>query len=54
MIKDFVKKAAKTWFDHASGKDLSQPKIYMSVKSTISVNFRSVWIMRLNTGELTY
>jgi hypothetical protein len=54
MIKEFVKKAAKTWFDHASGKDLSNPKIYMSVKSTLTANFRSVWIIRLNTGELTY
>ena len=54
MIKDFVKKAARTWFDHATGKDLSNPKIYMSVKTRIAANFRTVWIIRLSTGELTY
>jgi len=54
MMKEFVKKAAKTWFDHATGKDLSNPKIYISVKNWIAANFRSAWVIRLSTGELTY
>lgn len=54
MVKDFVKNASKTWFDHATGKDLSNPRIYMSVKSRLAANFRSVWVIRMQTGELTY
>lgn len=54
MLKDFAKKAAKTWFDHAAGKDLADPKIYTSVKTVITANYRSVWVVRLQTGELTY
>jgi hypothetical protein len=54
MIKDFVKQASKTWFDHATGKDLSNPRIYMSVKNRIAANFRSTWVIRMRTGELTY
>lgn len=54
MLKDFAKKAAKTWFDHATGKDLQDPKIYNAVKVSLTANFRSVWAIRLQTGELTY
>ena len=54
MLKDFAKKAAKTWFDHATGKDLENPKIYNAVKVAITANFRSVWVIRLQTGELTF
>jgi hypothetical protein len=54
MMKNFVKQAAKNWFDHATGKDLSNPKIYDSVRVMLSSNFRSVWAIRMQTGELTY
>jgi hypothetical protein len=54
MLKSFVKAAAKNWFDHATGKDLSDPKIYVSVRAMISANFRSPWSLRMITGELTY
>ena len=54
MLKDFVKKAARTWWDHATGKDLDDPKIYTAVKAALTSNFRSVWVIRLQTGELTY
>jgi hypothetical protein len=54
MLKDFVKKAAKTWWDHATGKDLADPKIYNAVKVALTANFRSIWNIRMQTGELTY
>jgi hypothetical protein len=54
MIKDFVKQAAKNWFDHAAGKDLSNPKIYDSVRVMISNNFSTTWGIRMNGGDLTY
>jgi hypothetical protein len=54
MLKDFAKKAAKTWFDHATGKDLADPKIYNAVKVTLTSHFRSVWSMRLQGAGLTY
>jgi len=53
-VKEFAKKAAKHWFDHASGKDLANPRIYSSVRVMISNNFGSVWAIRMQTGELTY
>jgi hypothetical protein len=54
MIKRFVEAAAKNWWDHATGKDLTDPKIYVSVRAMISANFRSTWTIRMITGELTY
>src|SRR6266700_1839839 len=46
MIKDFAKKAAKNWFDHATGRDLSKPHIYHNVRVMITANFRETWQMR--------
>ena len=57
MMKDFVKKAAKNWFDHATGNDLSKPKIYQSVRTMIISRYggtHGVWAMRMHGMELTY
>jgi hypothetical protein len=54
MIQDFVKAAARNWFTHARGEDFAHPKIYESIRVTIAVNFKSVWAIRVQTGELTY
>jgi hypothetical protein len=54
MAKSFAKKAAKQWFDHATGEDLTNPRIYAAVRGMISANFQSVWAIRMQTGELTY
>jgi len=54
MVKAFAKAAAKHWFKHATRKDLEDPQIYESVRRKIAVNFRSVWRIRIETGELTY
>jgi hypothetical protein len=50
----FVKRAARNWFRHATQQELADPKIYESVRRVIAVNFRSVWNIRLQTGELTW
>lgn len=54
MVKSFAKAAAKHWFKHATQKDLMNPQIYENVRLTISRNFRSVWKIREQTGELIY
>jgi hypothetical protein len=54
VAKSLAKQALTNWFRHATGKDLQDPQIYESVRRTISRNFRSVWAIRLSTGELTY
>jgi hypothetical protein len=54
MVKSFAKAAAKHWFEHATNKDLENPKIYESIRYQLAANFRSVWQIRLLTGELTY
>lgn len=41
VIKCFGKKAVKHWFDSATAKDLSDVKIYESVRRVISRNFKS-------------
>ena len=54
MIKEFLKQATKHWFEHATSQDLKDPKIYESVRVTLARNFRTVWNIRMATGELTY
>jgi hypothetical protein len=54
LAKALCKQALKDWFRHATGKDFTDPKIYESVRRTIRRNFRSVWVIRINSGELTY
>jgi hypothetical protein len=54
LVKDFAKKAAKNWFDHAAGKDLSNPKIYRMVLNQIQASFGSVWQMRMQGLDLDY
>jgi hypothetical protein len=54
MIKEFAKNAAKNWFDHATGKDVSDPKIYNNVRLMINSNFGSVWQIRMGGGGLTF
>jgi hypothetical protein len=54
MVKDFMKQAARNWFDHATGKDFSNPKIYDSVRVMICNNFSTVWAIRMQGGDLTY
>lgn len=44
-LKKFGKKAATHWFKHARATDLTQIKIYESVRSTINRNFRKHFIM---------
>ena len=54
IAKAMVQRAAKNWFQHATGKDLSNPQIYEAVHKTISWKQRSIWEIRRQTGELTY
>ena len=51
IIKDLLKYAAQSWFRHATGRDISDPKIYESVRVTIVRNFRSVWSLRAQSGD---
>jgi len=53
-VEAFAKKAAKNWFVHATGKDLSNPKICISIRGQITSNFQSVWQIRMNGLDLTY
>jgi hypothetical protein len=54
MAKEFVKKALKAWWKHATDKDLENPQIYEYVRVQLSSNFSQVWKIREQTGELTY
>ena len=54
VAKSLCRQAARTWFRHVTGEDLRDPQIYESVRSQLARNFRSAWIIRMQTGELTY
>jgi hypothetical protein len=54
LAKNFVKYGLNIWFRHLTGKDFTDPKIYMTVRNQLALNFRSTWEIRLQTGELTY
>lgn len=54
MAKEFAKKAAKHWFDHATGMDLDKPEIYAAIRGQLIASFRSVWKIRMDGGGLTY
>jgi len=54
LAKDLVKFGSVTWYRHLSGKDFSDPKIYLSVRNTIQYQWGSVWAIRLQTGDSTY
>jgi hypothetical protein len=54
LAKDLVKYGSVTWYRHLSGKDFSDPKIYLSVRNTIQYQWGSVWDIRLQTDQLTY
>jgi hypothetical protein len=51
LAVDFVAKAAKHWFRHATGKDLEQPKIYENIRSMIIGTTRADWIARVDGYE---
>jgi hypothetical protein len=54
VAKSLCRQAAKNWFRHATGDDLRNPEIYEGVRSQLARNFRSVWMIRMQTGDLTY
>jgi hypothetical protein len=54
IAKAFAKRAARDWFDHATGKDMENPSIYNSVRSEIARNWRAIWGMREQGLGLTY
>ncbi len=54
MTREFLKRVAEHWFEHATKDNLRDPKIYESVRVTLQANARSVWKIREATGEMTY
>ncbi len=54
-VKSIMKKLAKeAWTQFKKPRDKDNPKIYNSVKDTITRNWRSVWHIRTQTGELDF
>jgi hypothetical protein len=54
LAKQLVKCAMVNWFQHATGEDFRNPKLYIMAVDQLRLNFRSVWTIRLQTDELTY
>jgi hypothetical protein len=54
VASSLCRQAARNWFHHVSGEALRNPQIYESVRVQLARNFRSVWVLRMATGELTY
>lgn len=51
LVKTFAKKAAKHWFKHLGSKSIEKADIYKAVQMTISLNFKSVFEIRIQTGD---
>ena len=51
ILAKLALKAAKDWFSRGNAPDLKNPKIYQSVKDSLTRNWRSVWKIRIETGE---
>lgn len=54
VVMKLVRQAAEHWFQHATGKDLKDPKIYENVRASLARNFKSVWKLREESGDLIY
>lgn len=54
LLKEFIKAAAKHWWNHATEADLMDAKLYLMVVNQLRRNFRSTWLIREQTGELIY
>jgi hypothetical protein len=54
VIWKLAKYAFKSWWKHAKGDDLKNPKIYKMVRNELTVRYKSIWGIRLNTGDLDY
>ena len=54
LLKEFIKEAAKHWWKHAKQTDLREAKLYMVVVNQLRRNFRSIWAIREQTGDLSY
>jgi hypothetical protein len=54
MTKEFLKKVAEHWFEHATKDNLRDPKIYENVRVRLQSVARSAWKIREQTGALTY
>jgi hypothetical protein len=54
IVKDFTKTAAPHWFRYAAPKNLENPLIYENVRLTFAQNFRNVWKVREQIGEIIY
>lgn len=48
VIKQFGRRASQHWFDHATGEDLRDIKIYESVRRTLALSFRTKLLEFLN------
>jgi hypothetical protein len=54
VISDFTKTSSIHWFRFATPKDLENPLIYENVRLMLAQNFRSIWKVREQIGEIIY
>lgn len=54
LIRKIAQRALRNYFRAVTKKNLEDPKLYAAVVTTLARNFRSVWAIRLQTGELDY
>ena len=56
IVKFFIVKSASIWWKNKNIKSINADnlKIYDSIRNTLCLNFRSVWKIRMQTGELIY
>lgn len=54
ILKSMAKYYVKTWFRKATKGELEDPKIYQSIKNSLTRNWRSAWEIRTLTDQPVY
>jgi len=54
ILKKLAKKALREWLESLKPEDLADAKIYIMVKNQLTLNWRSPWRIRIESGEPVY
>jgi hypothetical protein len=54
ILAKLALKAAKDWLQSCKPSDLTEARIYLMVKNQLTLNWRSAWQIRIETGDPVY
>jgi hypothetical protein len=54
VLAKLALKAAKDWLSHSKPSDLKNANIYLAIRNRLTLNWKTPWQIRLDTGEPVY